>query len=203
MLSTLNQWDQELFLLLNSWHHEALDPLMAFVSEKWVWIPLYAVLLYLIFRRLGWKGTLWTLLSIAILITLSDQFASGFLKPTVARFRPCRTESLGDLVHIVNNHCGGKYGFASSHAANFFALATFMSRFLQNRSWTVALFGAAVLTAYSRIYLGVHYPGDILVGALIGLSFGSLIWYLYHRFIGPRLSSPAPLPPSSDRNFDS
>lgn len=188
MIETLNQWDQSLFLLLNGWHHEAIDPLMAFISEKWVWIPLYAVLLYLIYQRSGWKGTLWILLAIAILITLSDQFASGFLKPTVARFRPCRTEALLDGVHIVNNHCGGKYGFASSHAANFFALATFMSRFLQKPGWTVALFGAAVITAYSRIYLGVHYPGDVLMGALIGITFASLIWALYHKFIVPRLS---------------
>lgn len=203
MLSTLNQWDQALFLLLNSWHHEAVDPVMAFISEKWVWIPLYAYLLYLIYTRLGWKGTLWTLLAIGILITMSDQFASGFLKPTVARLRPCRTEALGEAVHIVNNHCGGKYGFASSHAANFFALATFMSRFLQKRSWTIALFGAAVFTAYSRVYLGVHYPGDVLMGALIGTAFGSLIWFLYQRFIDPRLLGPKLQPPSLDQNFDS
>ncbi|MEM6342466.1 MAG: phosphatase PAP2 family protein [Bacteroidota bacterium] len=203
MLATLNQWDQDLFLLLNGWHHELVDPVMAFVSEKWVWIPLYAVLLFLIFRKLGWQGTLWTLLAIGVLITMSDQFASGFLKPTVARFRPCRTEALGELVHIVNGHCGGKYGFASSHAANFFALATFMSRFLQKPSWTIALFGAAVLTAYSRVYLGVHYPADVIFGALIGIVFGSLIWYSYARFIGPLLSKPALPPPFSDQNSGS
>ena len=202
MLTTLKQWDQDLFLLLNGWHHEAIDPIMAFVSEKWVWIPLYALLFFLIYRKLGWKGTIWTLLAIGLVIALTDQFVSGFLKPTVARFRPCRTESLGELVHIVDGHCGGKYGFASSHAANFFALATFMSRFLQKRSWTIALFGAAVLTAYSRIYLGVHYPGDVLVGALVGSGFASLIWYFYARFIGPRLSTPGPQPPSSAQNSD-
>ncbi|MEL6593826.1 MAG: phosphatase PAP2 family protein [Bacteroidota bacterium] len=188
MLATLQAWDQQLFLWLNGLHHPVLDPVMALISEKWVWIPLYAFLLYLIYQRLGWKGTLWTLLAVAVLITMSDQFASGFLKPTVERLRPCRTPELKDLVHLVDGHCGGKYGFASSHSANFFALATFMSAFLAKRSWTITLLTCAIITAYSRIYLGVHYPGDVIVGAMIGFGAGRLIWYLYQRFIGPRFS---------------
>ena len=175
-MDQLLQWDRDLFALLNGWHSPLFDTLMSLFSERWFWIPLYVILLWQIWKREGWPGLIGPLLAIAILISLVDQSASSLLKPWVGRLRPCRPEAGLSGVHLVDGHCGGLYGFVSSHAANFFALATFLSLYLQRKAWTWILFPIAVLVAYSRIYLGVHYPGDVIAGAALGLMMGWLIW---------------------------
>lgn len=185
MIDQLEALDLALFRALNDWHHPFWDAIMWQVSNKWFWVPGYAVLLWLMYRKVGLKHTLWALGCIALLITLADQTASGLLKPLIGRFRPCRPEaSLEFAVHIVNNKCGGAYGFVSSHAANFFALASFLSGFFQRRSLEVLFFCLAALVAYSRIYLGVHYPGDVLGGALLGLIAGEITWFVYQKGLG-------------------
>ncbi len=197
MITQLQDWDLQLFRWINDGHTGWLDTVMATISEPLTWIPLYGLLLYLIWKREKWPGVLWILLAIGILITLSDQTASGLLKPLIERYRPCRLESGLDAVHIVGNHCGGKYGFASSHAANFFALATFLHAWFRHPSWSVVLFIAAALTAYSRVYLGVHYPGDVLAGALIGAGYALLVWKLFVH-LQNRFSLPGLIPDGPD-----
>jgi undecaprenyl-diphosphatase len=178
MIEFLNNIDTALFLFLNELHSSWMDPIMVFISGKKEWIPLYLIFVIMIIKHFKWQAV-WILLGIGLTITLSDQLASGFMKPFFARFRPSRSPELEGLVHIVNGYTGGKYGFASSHAANAFGLATFLwLAFREQYKWFVWIFVWATIVAYSRIYLGVHYPGDILVGAFIGISFGYLSFRL-------------------------
>lgn len=183
-LQHLDQWDQAAFRWLNGLHQAWLDPVMALLSSKTAWIPIYLLLLLIIWRRDGWQKTLWLLACVALLITLTDQTTSGLLKPWIARFRPCRAEAGLDFpIHLVNGKCGGKFGFASSHAANFFGLAMFLRAYFSSPKIGWLLIGIAALVAYSRIYLGVHYPGDVLAGAVIGALAAALVFRGYQAAI--------------------
>ncbi|GAA0891172.1 phosphatase PAP2 family protein [Fulvivirga kasyanovii] len=178
MLETLIELDKELFLFLNGLHTEALDQVMYWISDKLIWIPFYAWILYLIVKEYKWKAVIW-LAGIGLAIAASDQILSGVMKPFFERYRPSRDPEMEGLVHIVNGYTGGRYGFASSHAGNVFALTTFLYLlFREKYRWIGWLFIWAAVVSYSRIYLGVHYPGDILTGAIIGTLMG----YLFFRF---------------------
>ena len=182
MFNTLNSWDVEVFRLLNGWHSAWMDPVMEALSSRVLWIPGYVLLAYFLVKTKGWKDLLVFGVITGIMVILADQIASGILKPWVARWRPCRPEAgLDFVVHIVNGHCGGKYGFASSHAANFFAMATLFAHRFPKKPWPWVFVLLAAIAAYSRIYLGVHYPGDILAGALIGWLMGQLGIRLYRQ----------------------
>ena len=161
--------DREIFLELNSnFHTPWLDQLMMFFSTTTAWIPLYLFLLYLLIRNYG-KQTWLILLAVALTILLADQITSSIMKPFFERLRPSHEPSLAERVYIVNQYRGGKFGFASSHAANTFGIATLMWLVLKvYRPWIMLLFLWAVGVGYTRIYLGVHYPGDILVGFMVG-----------------------------------
>ncbi len=179
MIQQLAAWDEQLFLWLNGLGHPALDSTMLFLSAKLVWIPLYLLLIFLLYKHYGlqfWKP----LLAIIIVVTIADQSTSGFMKPFFERLRPCHDTSLDGLLVNVGK-CGGKYGFASSHAANTFGLASFFF-FLTGIRKYAWLFVWAALVSYSRIYLGVHFPGDILVGGIIGIFSGWLIASIGRQF---------------------
>jgi undecaprenyl-diphosphatase len=171
MLELLIDLDKKLLLFFNSLHTPWLDPVMFLITKTIFWLPLYLFLLYLVIKN--YKKDSWiVLLGIALAILLADQITASIMKPFFERLRPSREPSLQGLVHLVNGYTGGKYGFASSHAANTFATALFFWIIFKNKyRWMWILFVWAVVMTYSRIYLGVHYPGDIIVGMLVG--FGS------------------------------
>jgi undecaprenyl-diphosphatase len=158
---------------------------MLWVSGKTTWWPFYLALLV----YLGWKQR-WQLLAIIVFIvlaiTLADQGSVHLFKEVFERLRPCHEPDLQGLVHIVNNKCGGSYGFVSSHAANVFAIAMLLSHILRKPWFTITMMFWAALVAYSRIYLGVHYPGDVVVGAMFGLLIGYLLFKAFQWLI-PKL----------------
>lgn len=171
---TIVEADHKLFFFLNGLHQNWLDAPMTLVSNRLVWIPLYAWMLYLLYKKYG-KGT-WIILLCAIgLILFSDQTANVF-KEIVQRFRPTHNPTFGHLVHTVNEYRGGTYGFFSGHATNAFALIMYSLLLLKPSKtyFKIILISYACITSYSRIYLGVHYPADIFVGALCGIGLGFL-----------------------------
>lgn len=176
MIETLKNLDEEFFLWLNSFHWDWLDPIMYQMTLTITWVPLYAFLFYKIYKA-DPKGSWWVFGGVMLTILIADQFTSGFLKPLMERLRPCHDERWDGLMHNYGR-CGGLYGFVSSHAANTFGLATFlnlkMKGKLKHMGW---LFLYAFVVSYTRIYLGVHYPFDILLGAAIGSVVGWICWF--------------------------
>ncbi len=168
--------DTQLFLYLNSIHAYWLDPIMAQITRRDTWFPAYLILIFwLIFTQK--KQAAFAIISILLAVLLSDQLCSGILKPIVARLRPCNEPSLKGLIHMVTE-CGGLYGFCSSHAANSFSLATSIYLFFGKNKYTFLLFLWAAIISYSRIYVGVHYPLDIIFGAIFGASFAYLCFIM-------------------------
>lgn len=180
MIEILIQLDTELFLALNGAHNSFFDFLMFWASNKFIWIPLYLFFQYLLFKNYKWES-IGIFVSIIVLITLSDQLSVHLFKDVFQRLRPCHEPELQGVVHLINGKCGGQFGFISSHATNTFALAVFLIQFLgkRYRYFTALILLWAVLIGYSRIYLGVHYPGDVLVGAAFGSLLGYAVCQLY------------------------
>ena len=172
MIDQLIEYDKELLQFLNGFHAPWLDPVMLVLTETVAWLPLYIFLLYLIIKE--HKKESWILLlGIAITILLADQITASVMKPYFARLRPSREPTLQGLIHLVEGYRGGQFGFASSHAANTFGAATFFFLvFRHTKPWIACLFLWAAFMTYTRIYLGVHYPGDVLVGASVGVICG-------------------------------
>ncbi|MCU0449439.1 MAG: phosphatase PAP2 family protein [Bernardetiaceae bacterium] len=177
MLEQLRQFDLELFLWLNQWHQPWLDPVMRFITDTDSWVPLYLLLVGWFIWRFK-RRALAVVIVVALTITAADQFASGLMKPLVGRLRPCHERTVAPKVHLIKG-CGGRFGFVSSHAANTFALATLLwllSRGLPERGKLGAfMFSWASVVTYSRIYAGVHYPADVLGGALAGAAIAWLL----------------------------
>lgn len=172
-------FDQSLLLKLNGSDSLFWDGFMWTATNMMTWMPLAVVLLYVIFKNNKIKEAFVIVGMLALVVLLTDQISSGFCKPFFARFRPTQDPELMYQIDIVNGYRGGMFGFVSSHAANTFGIAILISLIV--RSWTLGftLFIWAALNAYSRMYLGVHYPGDILFGTLLGLGTGTLIYILY------------------------
>jgi undecaprenyl-diphosphatase len=179
MLEVLNQIDTNLFLTLNGLHNDFFDVLMVYASSKLFWLPFYLFLLYLVIRVYKWKGLI-ILLFVAVLITLTDQASVQLFKNVFQRLRPCHNPDIQFLVHTVE-YCGGQYGFVSSHATNYFGIIVFISGLLYNRykwlPWVLVFWG--LLIVYSRIYLGVHYPGDVIGGTILGAGIGWMVLCAY------------------------
>ena len=190
-MEKLNQLDHELFLYLNNLGNEHWDWMWIAISDKWMAIPLYAILLFLVFKKFGWKSTLLIMVFVTLLITATDQLANLF-KHGFERARPCRQEGIMEYARFVAERCG-RFGFFSAHAANSTGVAVFLSLLFKKHypKLFVFLLIWAVVVSYSRIYLGVHYPGDVLLGMLIGASFG-FIFYKIRELADARLFKSRP-----------
>lgn len=177
MLDWLISFDKELLLLCNGAHTPWLDNFMWMVSERWLNIAMIVpLILILLHRRKGLEGVL-VILTIALIVLLCDQIASSFFKPVFQRLRPSHDPTL--TVTLINGYTGGLYGFISSHASNTFGVALFLLMVFRNRWFSAAILLWAVVVSYSRIYLGVHFPGDILCGALLGVIIGYIMYRAY------------------------
>lgn len=181
-INTLVHFDQELFLRLNGVHVSWLDNVMYWVTYKFTWIPMYLVLILLTVKAEG-KKSVAILITVLVAVIIADKITSGLMKPYFARYRPCHEPLLAGLVHEVGG-CGGSFGFASSHASTSFAVAMVWFTLLKDKvkyMWLILLWAA--LYSYSRVYVGVHYPGDILVGALVGILAAMACVRLYFIFL--------------------
>jgi undecaprenyl-diphosphatase len=179
MYEALVSFDRNLFLALNSSLGPSFDTFMVWVADRFIWIPLYALLAFMLVRKFGFQS-LYMILFAGLMITISDQ-GSVLLKNTFLRERPCHDDTISLMVHTVGGHCGGQYGFVSSHASNTMALFTYLLLMLRNtnRLLTAGLALWVVLIGYCRIYLGVHFPADIIGGWLMGIFSAFLTYGIY------------------------
>ena len=178
MLNYLLDLDRLLFLFINGAHTSWLDPVMKGLSASYTWIPLYMLLLFLFFRNLSWKHALLAIGAALLCFLLTDRSSVMLFKDVFCRLRPSHEPSLEGMVHLLEGR-GGLYGFVSSHAANLFGLATLCSLILRRRWLNWVLFILVASVGYSRIYVGKHYPLDVLCGAMWGILIGWLVYKLY------------------------
>jgi undecaprenyl-diphosphatase len=188
-MDAIYSFDSQLFLWLNGLHAGWLDTVMVSITGMWPWIPIYILLAYLVIKQYG-KRSIWIFLAVGIVILCSDQLSAHVCKPLFHRLRPCFNPDLEGLVHLPKGLPGGRYGFVSSHAANTFAVAAFLTAALRKRYRSIGwwLFAWAFISSYSRIYIGVHYPGDVLAGAVLGILVGLIIWKLTTLLFNKRQS---------------
>lgn len=190
--------DQQWLLAINGWHSEWADILMWYISKSTTWLPLYALLVGLIVYRFGIlspslcregrRGSsllrvLIILAGFAVAVGVSDFVSSGIIKPWVCRLRPTHEPALAGMLHLVNGYTGGLYGFVSSHAANTMACALLFALLYRNKYATVGLMLWVALNCYSRMYLGVHYPADIIGGLAIGALMATLTYGMVRRLV--------------------
>lgn len=189
MLEYLNDIDADALLAINGLNDAFQDAFWWMVSAKWSSLLLVLALLWILMRQ-NRRHALLVLLMVAVAVLVADQVSSGLIKHLVERLRPTHDPSLENAVHVINGYRGGMYGFVSSHAANFFAIATLVTLIMRRGLVAAALYGWGLVQCYSRIYLGVHYPGDILGGMIVGLLAGWLVWCLM-RWVQRRWRLPA------------
>lgn len=175
-METILEIDKNIFIFLNGFHLPFLDSIMLGITHRLTWIPLYVYLIYILYVNKTKKPFWLSFFTLVFAAGLSDFLTSGLMKPYFMRLRPCHEPELLSIIHQIGA-CGGKYGFASSHAANTFALS--FSFFFLNRNtnpkMSYMLIFWAIIVSYSRIYIGVHYPLDIAVGAMVGI-FTSILF---------------------------
>lgn len=188
MLDYLNDIDANALLAVNGWHDAFQDALWWLMTAKWSSGLLLLALLWILLHQHR-RHALLVLAMIALAFLIADQTASGLIKHLVERLRPTHDPSLESMVHVINGYRGGMYGFVSSHASNAFAVSLLLSLVMRHRAVTISLFTWSLLQCYSRIYLGVHYPGDIIGGIIVGLLAGWISW-LVMRWIMRRWRLP-------------
>jgi undecaprenyl-diphosphatase len=186
-MDTILELDKDLLIWINSFHADWLDPIMLVITKTFFWTPLYLFFIFLIFKKLD-KDAWFALAGAGLTILLADGITAQIMKPFFERLRPCRDPAVQNLLHLVSDFAGevyrgGKYGFASSHAANTFGTATFMWLLFRDKTkWIGLAFLWAAGMTYTRLYLGVHFPGDILVGGLVGVLSGFAGYKLFQWF---------------------
>lgn len=187
MIEWLEHIDREILFAINGAHSPALDKVMWIISEKYFGIPFYLLFLFLAYRSFGIKGMLIFLLLGGICVGITDLSSKHLFKEVFLRYRPSQNLELTNQLHYVNNYKGGTYGFISNHSANMFAITffAFLSFWKSNRDrMLILLFLFPVIVAYSRVYLGVHYPSDVAAGALWGMIIGWIFYRIFQRQIG-------------------
>ncbi|SMC43140.1 phosphatase PAP2 family protein [Moheibacter sediminis] len=174
------QLDKDLFLYLNTLGTPMWDGFWTFISERFYWVPLYIFLVYLVYRNFGWKNMFIILGLTILMIALTDQI-TNFFKGTFLRLRPCFTKEFEGIMRPVGCERRGAHGFTSAHASNHIALAIFLGLIFKDKiKWLIyALLVWAIVISYSRIYLGVHFPLDVICGGAMGLIFGLIFYKIY------------------------
>lgn len=189
MLEKLQYLDQQLLLAVNGLHSPFWDSFMWLVSDKLIWIPMYVSILYVLVRNFNIRMTIFMIVAIILTITFTDQICATVIRPLVERMRPSNINNpLSEFIRILHGKRGGQYGFPSCHASNSFGLAFLTIMFLRQRWLTVFILFWATLNSYSRIYLGVHYPGDIFAGMVVGACSAMSFYLLFRKSLEiPRL----------------
>lgn len=177
MIEYLNDIDADVLLAVNGLHDLFQDAFWWLLTAKWSSALLLLALLWILLHQ-NRRHALLVLAMLALAVVFADQVSSGLIKHLVERLRPTHDPSLESMVHVINGYRGGMYGFVSSHAANYCALAMLISLVMRHRLVTISMFTWTLLQCYSRMYLGVHYPGDIIGGLAVGLLAGWLVWQL-------------------------
>ena len=174
--------DKQLLLAINGSDSLFLDGLVKTLTAGPTWIPLYAALIYLVIKNNDSIQKVVLIIAFALLcVFLAGSINDMIVKPLVGRWRPTRDAEIGMLVDVVNGYRGGNFGFFSSHASNTFSLAVFLSLLVRSRLLTVSLVAWSLLNCWTRMYLGVHFPGDILCGLLWGGFVGTAMWFVHNR----------------------
>lgn len=184
LIESILQWDTEAFLFLNGLGSESWDNMWLSISSVVLWIPLYALLLFLLYKVYGLKRFLWLLPFILLNVILTDTGSVWLFKEQFQRLRPCHVEGLLEQMRLVK-HCGGQFGFVSSHSSNTFGLALLVGSLAKSKYpfLKMLLLFWACLVAYSRVYLGVHYPLDIIMGGAYGALCGYVVFRLQKTII--------------------
>lgn len=183
--------DKQLMLALNGSESLYMDGVMKIYTSTSVWIPVAVVLLFIVLKNNTPRNSILVILTVALTIFACDQISSGVVKPLVGRLRPSHDPEFMHLIDTFNGYRSGSYSFTSSHACNSFGIFTIISLLIRNRTLSLTLLLWACINSFSRIYLGVHYPGDILCGAILGSAIGGLIYMLYsfiHKKIDKKTS---------------
>nr|WP_314783355.1 phosphatase PAP2 family protein [uncultured Porphyromonas sp.] len=195
MLDQMVLWERGLFLALNSPHTPYLDAFFHLISARWTWTAVIVAFIAWLFYKRPAKEALFFIGIVALMIAFTDQETSSLIKPLCARLRPTHHPYTKDLVLNAYGNLGGGFGFVSGHAANFMAIALFTALVFRDRWYSIIVFSLAVIVAYSRIYLGMHFITDVVPGSLIGLLNGWIFFLLYRRVRAKWMPRPHPLAP--------
>jgi undecaprenyl-diphosphatase len=175
MWETLHEWDTTLFLTLNGLHAPYWDTFTSIFTSKWVWAVMYASILRVLVKNLDWRAAVLATVAFALVLVVADQLSSSILRPLFERPRPSRAPGIMEAVHLLDGRRGGAFGFPSAHAANTAALTTFIILFFRRRALSLFFIAWTLATCYTRVYAGVHYPGDLLFGVVTGILSGILV----------------------------